>query len=87
VVIVAIFPEPPHIRPFDLFWRELEMVGIRVYEPAAYERAIELVAQHTLSLERLIGGIEPLANLPTLFDALEHAQGMMKMLVDVAVEV
>ena len=44
VVVVAIFPEPQPVRLFDFFWKELRMVGARVYEPEDYERAIELLA-------------------------------------------
>ena len=44
VVVVAIFPEPQPVRLFDFFWKELRMVGARVYEPEDYESAIELLA-------------------------------------------
>ena len=38
VVVVAIFPEPPPVRLFDLFWKELQVIGARVYEPEDYEQ-------------------------------------------------
>ena len=44
IVVVAIHPEPPPVRLFDFFWKELTMVGARVYEPADYEAAIALLA-------------------------------------------
>ena len=38
VVVVAIFPEPKPVALFDLFWKELELRGARVYEPEDFER-------------------------------------------------
>jgi (R,R)-butanediol dehydrogenase / meso-butanediol dehydrogenase / diacetyl reductase len=59
IVVVAIYPDPQPVRLFDLFWKELEVRGARVYEPEDYERAIDLVASGTLPLERLITRVEP----------------------------
>ena len=65
IVVVAIYPEPQPVRLFDLFWKELEVRGARVYEPEDYERAIELLARGRRSpLERLITRVEPLERLP-----------------------
>ena len=72
VVVVAIFPEPQPVRLFDFFWKELRMVGARVYEPEDYERAIELLAAGALPLERLITAVEPLDRLPSVFEELER---------------
>ena len=54
LVVVAIFPEPQPVRLFDFFWKELQLRGARVYEPEDYERAIALVAEGRLPLDRLI---------------------------------
>ena len=32
VVIVAIFGQAPEVDLFKFFWRELKMMGVRVYE-------------------------------------------------------
>ena len=40
VVVVAIFPEPKPVALFDLFWKELDVRGARVYEPEDFEAAI-----------------------------------------------
>jgi (R,R)-butanediol dehydrogenase/meso-butanediol dehydrogenase/diacetyl reductase len=82
IVVVAIYPEPQPIRLFDVFWKELQLRGARVYEPADYERAIELVASDTLPLERLISRIEPLERLPALFDEMKTSPSGVKTLVD-----
>ena len=81
VVVVAIFPEPQPVRLFDFFWKELRMVGARVYEPEDYERAIDLLAAHALPLERLISAVEPLDRLPSVFEELDDAAAM-KVLID-----
>jgi len=82
IVVVAIFPEPQPVSLFDFFWKELELRGARVYEAEDYERAIALIADGGLPLDRLITAVEPLDRLPAVFE--EHARGStaMKILVD-----
>jgi (R,R)-butanediol dehydrogenase / meso-butanediol dehydrogenase / diacetyl reductase len=82
VVVVAIFPDPQPVRLFDLFWKELRIVGARVYEPEDYERAIELLAAGALPLERLISAVEPLDRLPSVFQELDDDAAAMKILID-----
>ena len=82
VVVVAIFPEPQPVRLFDLFWKELQVIGARVYEPEDYERAIELIAAGTLPLERMISSVEPLERLPAIFAGSEGDPASMKILID-----
>ena len=81
VVVVAIFPEPQPVRLFDFFWKELRMVGARVYEPEDYARAIDLLAEDALPLEHLISAVEPLERLPSVFEELDDAAAM-KVLID-----
>ncbi len=82
IVVVAIHPDPPPVRLFDLFWKELEVRGARVYEPEDYERAIELVSSGSLPLERLISRVEPLERLPEVFEELSAGSPDMKVLID-----
>lgn len=82
VVVVAIFPEPKPVALFDLFWKELELRGARVYEAEDFEAAIDLIARGTLPLERVITGVEPLERVPALFDELRAGRSAMKILVD-----
>ena len=44
VVVVAVFSEPPKVDLFQFFWRELQLIGVRVYEPQDFEKAIEIAA-------------------------------------------
>jgi (R,R)-butanediol dehydrogenase / meso-butanediol dehydrogenase / diacetyl reductase len=82
VAVVAIFPEPKPVALFDLFWKELEVRGARVYEPEDFEAALRLMADGSLGLERLITAVEPLERVPDVFDELREGRQAMKILVD-----
>jgi len=82
VVVVAIFREPKPVALFDLFWKELEVRGARVYDPEDFEAAIYLIAGGSLPLDRVITGVEPLERVPALFDELRAGRSAMKILVD-----
>ena len=82
VVVVAIFPEPKPVALFDLFWKELELRGARVYEPEDFEAAIGLLADGSLGLDRLITAVEPLERVPDVFAELRAGRTAMKILVD-----
>jgi 2-desacetyl-2-hydroxyethyl bacteriochlorophyllide A dehydrogenase len=82
VVVVAIHPTP---RPMDLhrvFWRELTILGARVYERRDFERAVELVAEGAIPSQKLITRVVALAEVASAFEALEAGQAM-KILVEV----
>jgi len=82
VVVVAIFPEPKPVALCDLFWKELELRGARVYEPEDFDAALALLAGGTLGVERLITAVEPLERVPEIFDELRDGRQAMKILVD-----
>ncbi len=82
LVVVAIHSQP---RPIDLhrvFWRELRIVGARVYEREDFERAVELIADGVIPTQRLITRVVPLTEVGQAFEALE-AGSAMKLLVEV----
>jgi 2-desacetyl-2-hydroxyethyl bacteriochlorophyllide A dehydrogenase len=81
VVVVAIHPTP---RPVDLqrvFWRELRILGARVYERTDFERAVELVAAHVVPAASLITEVVGIDRVSDAFAALESGRAM-KVLVD-----
>jgi (R,R)-butanediol dehydrogenase/meso-butanediol dehydrogenase/diacetyl reductase len=82
VVVVAIFPEPKPVALYDLFWKELEVRGARVYEPEDFEAALALLAGGTLGIERLLTAVEPIGRVPELFAELLDGRPAMKILVD-----
>ena len=82
IVVVAIYPEPQLVKLFDVFWKELQLRGARVYEPEDFERAIELLAADVLPVERLISAVEPLERLPVVIAELAAGTTGIKTLVD-----
>ena len=66
---------------FQLFWRELELVGTRLYEPHDFEQAIELASSGTLPLSRLISEVCSLDKVPSALHQLESGGEAMKILV------
>ncbi|TFD53555.1 Zn-dependent alcohol dehydrogenase [Cryobacterium frigoriphilum] len=81
LVVVAIHPTP---RPIDLqrlFWRELTIIGARVYERVDFETAVELVAAGVIPASLLITRIEPLDRTAAAFAAL-GAGDALKILID-----
>ncbi len=82
VVVVAVYPEAQPVRLFDLFWKELTVIGARVYEPEDYEAALALLASQALPLERLLTAVEPLEALPGVIDRLRSGADAMKILMD-----
>jgi len=82
IVVVAIYGEPPRVDLFRFFWRELRLLGARVYEHEDFEKAISLAASGTLPLDRLISDVTPLERLEANFRRMEAGGEVMKILVD-----
>ena len=83
ICMVAIHAQKPQIDLFRFFWRELEMVGARVYEAADYEEAIRLLTAGTIGAERLITDVRALAEIGDAFKALTENPASMKTLIRV----
>jgi (R,R)-butanediol dehydrogenase/meso-butanediol dehydrogenase/diacetyl reductase len=81
LVMVAIHSTPREVNLFRLFWRELTVIGARVYEREDFERAVELVAGGRIPAADLITRIVPLQDVAAAFAALERG-GEVKVLVD-----
>jgi (R,R)-butanediol dehydrogenase/meso-butanediol dehydrogenase/diacetyl reductase len=82
IVIVAVFGEAPKVNLFQFFWRELSLVGARVYEPQDFDEAIALASSGKLPLDRLITEICPLDGLEAALHRLESGGEVMKILVE-----
>ncbi|MFF6783668.1 alcohol dehydrogenase catalytic domain-containing protein [Streptomyces sp. NPDC012510] len=80
--LVAIHPRPREVNLHRFFWRELTLVGARLYDRADFEKAVTLVADGTIPAERLISKVVPLTQAPAAFEALEGGGDVMKILVD-----
>lgn len=67
-----------------VFWRELELIGVRVYEREDYTEAVRLVHAGLVPAGRLITRVVPLPEVAEAFRALA-AGGEVKILVDCGV--
>ncbi len=82
IVIVAVFGQSVSVDLFQFFWRELELVGARVYEPADFDRAIALLEKGNLPLDKLISETCSLEETQNAIERLEAGGSVMKILVE-----
>ncbi len=83
LVVVAIHNQPVAVDLFRVFWRELELIGARVYERADFEHAVGLLAAGGVPARDLISLVVPLERTADAFDALEGGAEVVKVLIDV----
>jgi threonine dehydrogenase-like Zn-dependent dehydrogenase len=83
VVVVAIHPQPRPINLQRVFWRELRLLGARVYERTDFEQAIELLDSGVIPAEALISSIRPITQTAAAFADLEAGKAM-KVLIDLS---
>jgi 2-desacetyl-2-hydroxyethyl bacteriochlorophyllide A dehydrogenase len=76
LVIVAIHSEPRPINLHRVFWRELTIVGARVYERVDYEKAIELISAGRIPADQLITHVMTLDHTGDAFLTLESGAAM-----------
>jgi len=81
LVMVAIHTQPREVNLHRFFWRELEMVGARLYERRDFEEAAALIASGVVPAEELISAVVPLDAASDAFASLSSG-GVMKVLVD-----
>jgi 2-desacetyl-2-hydroxyethyl bacteriochlorophyllide A dehydrogenase len=82
IVIVGIFGQPAPVDLFRFFWRELKLLGARVYERQDFEQAIQLAAAGAIPLDQIITDIRPLRELETGFKQMESGGQVMKILLE-----
>ncbi|GAB3535092.1 alcohol dehydrogenase catalytic domain-containing protein [Arthrobacter tecti] len=81
VVVVAIHPDPRPVNLQRVFWREMTIIGARVYERSDYEAAVKLLDRGVIPVDLLISRIAPISETSAAFDALSSG-GAMKILID-----
>jgi (R,R)-butanediol dehydrogenase/meso-butanediol dehydrogenase/diacetyl reductase len=81
LTVVGVHSKPPQVDLFRVFWRELEIIGARVYEPADFDEAIGLMAEDVLPLDRLITSVVPLEEIGDAFEILQSGGDAVKILV------
>lgn len=82
VVMVAVFPKPVPVDLHKFFWREMRLIGTRVYEPQDFDEAIDLLANTRVPFAKLITGIYPLDGLEKGLLEMEQGADVMKILID-----
>ncbi|MXY34678.1 MAG: alcohol dehydrogenase catalytic domain-containing protein [Boseongicola sp. SB0664_bin_43] len=83
IVMVAIHARKPQIDLFQFFWRELDLLGARVYEPEDYEQAIALVAGGGIDADTVITDVSPLPGIQAAFEAMDSSPKALKSLIKV----
>lgn len=81
IVLVAIFPKKPEIDMFRFFWREIELIGARVYQPDDYENALSLIESGSIDCKTMITDIQPLDSINAAFEQLSGNSKAMKTLI------
>ena len=84
IVMVAIHAQKPTIDLFRFFWRELQLIGARVYEPEDYEKAIASIAAGEIDADAMITDIRPLEKIGDAFDELGRTPTAMKSLLKIS---
>jgi 2-desacetyl-2-hydroxyethyl bacteriochlorophyllide A dehydrogenase len=80
--VVAVHPVPREVNLHRFFWRELTLVGTRLYTRPDWERAVALISAGDIPARELISTVLPLGSAPDAFAALAGGGDVMKVLVD-----
>ena len=83
IVMVAIHAQKPEIDMFRFFWRELELIGVRVYEKEDYEKAILMITSGGVDADTVITDISPLSDIQSAFEELDASPTALKSLIKV----
>ena len=81
LVLVAIHAVKPKVDLFQFFWRELELMGVRVYEPEDYEMAIDIITSGKIDVGSLITDVRSLSEIQSAFEDLDQNPSAMKTLI------
>ena len=81
LVVVAIHPTPREVNLHRVFWRELEILGVRVYQRTDFEEAVRLLATGAVPASGLVSSVLPLDEVMAAFAALESGT-TVKVLID-----
>lgn len=82
IIMVAIHPEPRQVDLFQFFWKEIQLLGARVYEPEDFDEAIQLASSGNLPLKELITETAPLSEALRVFQTIDQNPAGMKYILD-----
>ncbi len=83
IVMVAIHANKPQVDMFQFFWRELELIGVRVYEKEDYEKAISIIVNGGIDADTIITDVSALNDIQSAFDTLESNPTALKSVIKV----
>ena len=86
IVVVAIFAHKPPVDLHRFFWRELTMLGARVYERQDFDEALDIAAKGTMPLDRIVTKVAPLDEIESAFAGTGTNPVDMKTLIEVGGE-
>lgn len=82
ILMVAVHKEPRKVNLHRFFWSEVELIGVRLYEPDDFEEAIRIASSNRIPFDKLITQIRPLEEIQELFEEIDRHPSGMKSLVD-----
>ncbi len=82
IVMVAIHGQKKEVDLFKFFWKELKLIGARVYEKEDYEKSIALITANELPFDDMITDVQPLSNIQQVFENIDNNPDGMKVLMD-----
>lgn len=86
IVMVAIHGQKKEVDLFKFFWKELKLIGVRVYEKEDYEKAIALITANELPFEDIITDVQPLTNIQKVFESIDANPEGLKVLMDCQIQ-
>ncbi|PKA99721.1 2-desacetyl-2-hydroxyethyl bacteriochlorophyllide A dehydrogenase [Flavobacteriaceae bacterium MAR_2009_75] len=82
IVMVAIHGDKKPVDLFKFFWKELKLIGARVYEREDYDKAIDLVTENKLPFHEMITDVQPLTEIQKVFKKIDENPDGLKVLMD-----
>lgn len=82
IVVVAIHGKPKPLDLFKVFWKELKIIGARVYEKEDYEKSIALITSNKIPFQNLITDVQPLTNIQEVFESIDKNPDGIKTLLN-----
>ncbi|MBT8185281.1 MAG: zinc-binding dehydrogenase, partial [Eudoraea sp.] len=82
ILMVAIHGQKKEVDLFKFFWKELKLIGARVYEKEDYEKSIALITANEIPFEEMITDVQPLTNIQEVFENIDKNPDGMKVLMD-----
>ena len=82
ILMVAIHGQKREVDLFKFFWKELKLIGARVYEKEDYEKSIALITANELPFEDMITDVQPLTNIQKVFEGIDSNPDGLKVLMD-----